>query len=68
MSSMLVVEMTVVFKKQYPNSGHLQPCQETPGGMVEHVLAEGAATGDSLSPYSGCTVGGVLRGYYDNEE
>lgn len=68
MSSMLVVEMTVVFKEQYPNSGHLQPYQETPGGVVEHVLAEGAATGDSLSPYSGGTVGGVLRGSYDNEE
>lgn len=67
MSSMLVVEMTFAFKEQYPNSGHLQPYQETPGGMVEHVLAKGAATGDSLSPYSGGTVGGVLRGYYDNE-
>jgi len=68
MPLMLVVEMTVVFKKQYPNSGHLQSYQETSGGMVEHVVAEGAATGDSLSPYSGGTVGGVLRGSYDNDE
>jgi hypothetical protein len=60
MSSMLVVEMTKVFKEQYPNSDNLRPFQETPGGVVQHVAAEGAATGDSLSPYSGGTVGGVL--------
>ena len=68
MSSMLVVEMTGVFKEQYPNSGNLQPFQETPGGVVQHVAAEGAATGDSLSPYSGGTVGGVLRGSYGDDE
>lgn len=65
---MLVVEMTGVFKEQYPNSGNLQPFQETPGGVVQHVAAEGAATGDSLSPYSGGTVGGVLRGSYGDDE
>jgi len=68
MSSMLVVEMTGVFKEQYPNSGNLQPFQETPGGVVQHIAAEGAATGDSLSPHSGGTVGGVLGGYYGNDE
>lgn len=68
MSSMLVVEMTGVFKEQYPNSGNLQPFQETPGGVVQHVAAEGAATGDSLSPYSGGTVGGVLGGSYGDDE
>lgn len=68
MSSMLVVEMTEVFKGQYPNSGNLQPFQETPGGVVQHVAAEGAATGDSLSPYSGGTVGGVLGGSYGDDE
>lgn len=68
MSSMLVVEMTEVFKEQYPNSGNLQPFQETPGGVVQHVAAEGAATGDSLSPYSGGTVGGVLGGSYGDDE
>lgn len=67
-SSMLVVEMTGVFKEQYPNSGNLQPFQETPGGVVQHVAAKGAATGDSLSPYSGGTVGGVLRGSYGDDE
>lgn len=68
MSSMLVVEMTSAFKEQYPNSGNLQPFQENPGGLVQHVTAEGAATGDSLSPYSGGTVGGVLGGSYGDGE
>ena len=68
MSSMLVVEMTKVFKEQYPNSDNLRPFQETPGGVVQHVAAEGAATGDSLSPYSGGTVGGVLWGSYGDDE
>ncbi|WP_312948519.1 PAAR domain-containing protein [Superficieibacter sp.] len=67
-SSMLVVEMTGVFKEQYPNSGNLQPFQETPGGVVQHVAAEGAATGDSLSPYSGGTVGGISGGSYGDDE
>lgn len=68
MSSMLVVEMTKVFKEQYPNSDNLRLFQETPGGVVQHVAAEGAATGDSLSPYSGGTVGGVLGGSYGDDE
>ncbi|MEI2265445.1 hypothetical protein [Erwinia sp. CGal63] len=68
MSSMLVIEMTSVFKEKYPNSGNLQPFEETRGGMVQHAAAESAATGDSLSPYSGDTVGGVLGGSYENNE
>lgn len=68
MSSMLVVEMTGVFKEQYPTSGNLQPFQETPGGVFQHAIAEGAATGDSLSPYSGGTLGGVLGGSYNDDE
>ena len=54
--------------KRYPNSGNLQPFQETRGGVAQHVAAEGAATGDSLSPYSGGTVGGVLGGSYGDDE
>ncbi|MCG0454784.1 PAAR domain-containing protein [Enterobacter cloacae complex sp. ECC445] len=68
MSSMLVVEMTNTFKKQFPTSGNLQPFQETPGGKFQHLVADTAAIGDSLSPYSGGTVGGVLGGSYDNDE
>ncbi|MEG5828095.1 PAAR domain-containing protein [Enterobacter bugandensis] len=68
MSSMLVVEMTSTFKEQFPNSGNLQPFQETPGGKFQHLVADGVAIGDSLSPYSGGTVGGVLGGSYDNDE
>ncbi|EQA1622784.1 PAAR domain-containing protein [Enterobacter asburiae] len=68
MSSMLVVEMTNTFKEQFPNSGNLQPFQETPGGKFQHLVADVAAIGHSLSPYSGGTVGGVLGGSYDNDE
>ncbi|MGX5107281.1 PAAR domain-containing protein [Enterobacter cloacae] len=68
MSSMLVVEMTSAFKERYLNSGNLQPFQETPGGKFQHIVADGAAIGDSLSPYSGGTVGGVLGGSYDDDK
>jgi len=65
---MLVVEMTVAFNEQYPNSCNLQPYQETRGGKFQHIVAEGVAIGDSLSPYSGSTVGSVLGESYDNDE
>ncbi|MGV1169539.1 PAAR domain-containing protein [Enterobacter asburiae] len=68
MSSMLVVEMTSIFKERYPNSGNLQPFQETPGGKFQHMVADGAAIGDSFSPYSGGTLGGVLGGSYDDDK
>jgi hypothetical protein len=42
-------------------TGNLQPFQETPGGKFQHMVADGAAIGDSLSPYSGGTLGGVIR-------
>ena len=60
--------MTSAFKEQYPNAGNLQPFQETRGGVIQHVAAEAAAIGDSLSPYSGGTMGGVLGGSYDNDK
>lgn len=68
MSSMLVVEMTNTFKEQYPNRDNLQQFHESPGGEIQKIAAEIAATGDSLSPYSGGTVGGVLGGLYDVNE
>lgn len=68
MSSMLVVEMTSAFKEHYPNSDNLQPFQETPGGKFQHIVADGAAIGDSLSPYSGGTVDGVLGGSYGDDK
>lgn len=67
-SSMIVVEMTNTFKEQYPNRDNLQQLHESPGGKIQKIAAESAATGDSLSPYSGGTVGGVLGGSYDVNE
>lgn len=67
-SSMIVVEMTDVFKAIYPNKDNLKPYQESPTGKAQHIAAVSAATGDSLSPYSGGTVGGFLGGSYDVDE
>jgi uncharacterized Zn-binding protein involved in type VI secretion len=67
-SSMTVVEMTDEFKKMYPNKDNLPRYQESPKGKVQHIAAESAATGDSLSQYSSGTFGGVLGGSYDVDE
>ena len=67
-SSMTVVEMTGEFKKMYPNKDYLPRYQESPKGKVQHIAAEAAATGDSLSQYSSGTFGGVLGGSYDVDE
>lgn len=67
-SSMTVVEMTGEFKKMYPNKDNLSRYQESPKGKVQHIAAEAAATGDSLSQYSSGTFGGVLGGSYDVDE
>ncbi|MCO6016688.1 hypothetical protein NFP34_25390 [Enterobacter hormaechei] len=65
---MTVVEMTGEFKKMYPNKDNLPRYQESPKGKVQHIAAEAAATGDSLSQYSSGTFGGVLGGSYDVDE
>lgn len=67
-SSMTVVEMTGEFKKMFPNKDNLSRYQESPKGKVQHIAAEAAATGDSLSQYSSGTFGGVLGGSYDVDE
>lgn len=67
-SSMTVVEMTDEFKKMYLNKDYLPRNQESPKGKVQHIAAEAAATGDSLSQYSSGTFGGVLGGSYDVDE
>ena len=67
-SSMIVVEMTNEFKKIYSNKDSLPRYQESPKGKVQHIAAEAAATGDSLSQYSSGTFGGVLGGSYDVDE
>jgi hypothetical protein len=68
MSSMLVVEMTSIFKEQYPNSDNFQELHGSSRGKIQKTAAESAAVGDSLSPYSGGTIGGVLGGSYDVNE
>jgi len=67
-TSMTVIEMTDEFKKMYPNKDNLPRYQESPKGKVQHIAAEAAATGDSLSQYSSGTFGGVLGGSYDIDE
>ncbi|EPC4017442.1 PAAR domain-containing protein [Enterobacter kobei] len=67
-SSMTVVEMTGELKKMYPNKDNLSRYQESPKGKMQHIAAETAATGDSLSQYSSGTFGGVLGGSYDIDE
>lgn len=67
-SSMTVIEMTDDFKKMYPNKDNLLRYQESPKGKMQHIAAEAAATGDSLSQYSSGTFGGVLGGSYDVDE
>lgn len=62
------VQMKNTFKKQSHNPGNLQPFKETRGGIAQHIAAEGAAAGDSLSPYSGGTVSSILSGSYGDDE
>ncbi|MEI2265446.1 PAAR domain-containing protein [Erwinia sp. CGal63] len=66
-SSMLVIEMTSTFKKQYPNieSKNLQPM----GGSakIQQAAANSAAIAGSAPPYSGGTKGGSLGSTYDDE-
>ncbi|MFT4271805.1 MAG: PAAR domain-containing protein [Pantoea sp.] len=68
MSSMSVMEMTKNFKTQYPNNDSIHPLEKYPGRMIDQVAAEIATTGNSLSPYSGGTIGGLLGGSYDINE
>ena len=59
-SSMLVIEMTNTFKKQYPNieNKSLQPM----GGSakIQQSATESSAMSGATSPYSGGTIGGSL--------
>lgn len=68
LSSMLVVEVTDAFKAMYMNKDDLHYLQDSRGGRLQQVAAESAALGDSLSPYSGGTIGGVLGGSYEIDE
>ncbi|QTL95331.1 hypothetical protein [Aeromonas jandaei] len=65
-TSMVVVDITSEFKSQYPNTEGYAPDSElTPDMMLKRVMAESASLVGKSSPYSGGTVGGLLKGAYD---
>ena len=68
LTSVMVVEMTDAFKSIYPDNENRFPFQESSRGKAQNIAAESAAMGDSLSPYSGGTVGDILGGSYDIQE
>ncbi|HEH9401977.1 TPA: hypothetical protein SIA35_004085 [Aeromonas sobria] len=64
--SMLVVDMTSEFKKQYPNTDGITPMDESSNRVKAYrAMSEVASSAGKLSPYSGGTVGGFLEGAYD---
>ncbi|KGA31898.1 hypothetical protein [Pectobacterium brasiliense] len=65
-SSMLVVDMTSEFRKQYPNINGFNPLDESTIRMRSFRTAAEIASGvGKVSPYSGGTVGGLLEGMHD---
>lgn len=68
LSSMYIAEVTNKFKEQYPNIENLNLLKPSRGMQIQEASAEGAALGNSLSPYSGGTIGGSLGGSYDIDE
>ncbi|MBW5898143.1 hypothetical protein IM881_16790 [Pectobacterium brasiliense] len=65
-SSMLVVDMTNEFRKQYPNINGFNPLDESTIRMKAFRAAAEIASGvGKVSPYSGGTVGGLLEGMHD---
>ncbi|MBL0867596.1 hypothetical protein [Pectobacterium carotovorum] len=65
-SSMLVVDMTSEFRKQYPNTDNFTPISEKNLEMVVNRGVSEIASGvGRVSPYSGGTIGGLLEGMHD---
>nr|WP_240345455.1 hypothetical protein [Pectobacterium brasiliense] len=61
-SSMLVVDMTSEFRKQYPNTDNYTPISED---TTLRVVSEVVSGIGKISPYSGGSVGGLLEGMHD---
>ncbi|UUE45153.1 hypothetical protein [Pectobacterium aroidearum] len=61
-SSMLVVDMTSEFRKQYPNTDNYTPISEDTALRVVSEVVSGIG---KISPYSGGTVGGLFEGMHD---
>lgn len=66
-SSILVVEMTSAFSKQFPNIENKSPQPSGGSAKIQQAAADSAAVAGSTSPYSGGTVGGSLGSTYDDE-
>ncbi|MBN3179646.1 hypothetical protein [Pectobacterium parmentieri] len=60
--SMLVVDMTSEFRKQYPNTDNHTPISE---GATLRVASEVVSGIGRISPYSGGTIDGLLDGMHD---
>ncbi|WP_410412788.1 hypothetical protein [Lonsdalea quercina] len=64
--SMIVMDMTNEFKKQYPNIDSYDPISENSIGMiVDRSISETASSIGDISPYSGGTFGGLFEGMHD---
>lgn len=64
--SFLVIEMTSEFKKHFKNIKNESQISMGRSATIQYVAAQSSATGGSVSPYSGGTVGGLLGSTYDD--
>ncbi|ASI21305.1 hypothetical protein E4188_23575 (plasmid) [Aeromonas media] len=63
--SMLVIDMTSKFRRQYPNTDGVMPANEDNPDIRKHramAMAKAASAIGTVSPYSGGSVGGLLGG------
>ncbi|MDR0805438.1 MAG: PAAR domain-containing protein [Enterobacteriaceae bacterium] len=67
LTSMLIVEVTNEFKKQYSNMESLRLYEPGLGAEIQGSVTGSSAMGDSLSVYSGGTIGGSLGSTNDIE-
>ncbi|MFP1952585.1 hypothetical protein [Lonsdalea quercina] len=66
--SMIVIDVTNEFKKQYPNIDGLYPIDTSTKKMKTYRgVAESVSSIGSVSPYSVGTIGGLLDGAYDTK-
>lgn len=64
--SMIVVDMTGEFMRQYPNTEGVTAADESERGtMTQRAMAEAASAVGTVSPYSGGSIGGLLDGAFD---
>lgn len=66
-SSMLVIDMTSEFRRQYYNFGDKKTSAQGSIAMASSVGAETSASSGASSPYSSGTFGGSLGGFYNDK-